>query len=44
LPDLSASRAYQILRADPARAADVNVWVQFLKDWVNAPWEAPVER
>jgi hypothetical protein len=35
--DTTWSRAYQILRADPQRWADLNVRIQFLKDWVNAP-------
>jgi hypothetical protein len=40
-PDLSRSRAYQILRADPAKWDDLNVRIQFLKDWVNAPAAEP---
>jgi hypothetical protein len=43
-PDLSWSRAYQILCADPAKWDDLNVRVQFLKDWVNAPREPAVDR
>jgi hypothetical protein len=42
--DLSWSRAYQILCADPAKWDDLNVRVQFLKDWVNAPREPAVDR
>ena len=44
MPDLSASRAYQILRADPSKWDDLNVRIQFLKDWANAPWEPTVDR
>jgi hypothetical protein len=39
VPDLTQSRAWQVLRADISRWADENVRAQFLKDWVKAPRE-----
>ena len=44
MPDLTWSRAWRILQADPARWDDLNVRLQFLKDWVNAPREVPRDR
>ena len=36
MPDLSASRAYQILLEHPEKWDDLNVRIQFLKDWAAA--------
>jgi hypothetical protein len=36
VPDLTASRAYQILRDHPEKWDDLNVRIQFLKDWTAA--------
>ena len=41
--DLSESRAYQLLRACPDMWGDLNVRIQFLKDWVKVG-NVPVER
>jgi hypothetical protein len=41
VPDLSQSRAYQVLRADISRWSDENVRAAFLKDWAKAPREEP---
>jgi hypothetical protein len=36
-PQMSESRAWQMLRTNIGLWADLNVRIQFLKDWVKAP-------
>lgn len=38
MPPLHESRAYQMLRADISLWWSENVRIQFLKDWVKAPF------